>query len=983
MVKQMFGDQTGNSAPNLQGITFCSDRGYWSPTLLFGILLKCGADVLGTVARTFWFPFSFEKTSHPTNTVDRHGRIVVPMKGSWDIFAKKIRYRHRHLLRALCYRSGTGSAVSTAMTTLHDNNILDLNLRSPSDRNWYFNRTITQRERNDRAFTMIASNGLIGTPTCLDHILEQPIRPLTTSQGDVGWFLLRRFSLTSSTVDRLLLRRTKTVFCDNDVRRDYEKVLTQIDALQHLPTTNMPQSDEDQRAQTEEHRTTTSNRTEHDNPVDGAAKEWINRISSATNTANHAAARTEFCSVVGGLDEQICRSIVRQHPHGDTVAGRSISAVRSSLRSWATDTATPLHCRYWFLSKEQLKTELNTRAISFSASSSKRLLLEKLVEGIQEQGHNGTTTPVQPDPLLIEIFRASFLRPLKQDAKEYCRIGHAMEHPYMKQLILHSKKGLTGQIQAHAVFSSPLVQSNSAQMMAVLDSSDGELVYSEADNTGLNRRAESLRNNSDCQNIEATTINNNDDSNPETHTASINPAQVKVMPVECKARLADTTFLTERDNNERNANLHQSSMPLHERNHDYSDNLPTYYHIPSNDLHQYINNPSERIQLLHHAAIRDAQKALILVGDGRGQVMYGVFVAYNDDTLRAYKSVLKDLYRQCLEWAYNADNELPQSKIQATLSSPELSQLKIQWHSFMTIFKIWKRVRAGIDVSFPLPPCSRILPYTHSLWNVCKGASDTTTKLFWNCQVCLPAPTPGVVAVGRFLQLFDVVLHRMYQLATAGDNIGDLYPSLLHFRTAANRRIPFHRTTTRLSEWFVEEATRKPTVSGEQANNELRTPKRQRKEHDNPRRAFSNTLEMTPTTHGTPTKGRPSIARLSSPEWRADQDRLHNCVGDIHVVSKTDDETGKECDRRGHCTICGAKTKFYCALCRRFYCLDKSRDGALRDMICKGDERVAFLEGKRPPSVIVSARRNKSGELIKHLPLINSCFHAAHYESCR
>ena len=59
MLRFMFGHQTGFGPLNLQGITLCTDRGYWTAILLFSMLLQWGADVVGTVARCYWYPFVY------------------------------------------------------------------------------------------------------------------------------------------------------------------------------------------------------------------------------------------------------------------------------------------------------------------------------------------------------------------------------------------------------------------------------------------------------------------------------------------------------------------------------------------------------------------------------------------------------------------------------------------------------------------------------------------------------------------------------------------------------------------------------------------------------------------------------------------------------------------------------------------------------------------------------------------------------------
>ena len=59
IVRFMFGDCVGGGVPNLYNITFCSDRRYWTPTIVFLMLLLWGADIVGTIARCFWFLFLF------------------------------------------------------------------------------------------------------------------------------------------------------------------------------------------------------------------------------------------------------------------------------------------------------------------------------------------------------------------------------------------------------------------------------------------------------------------------------------------------------------------------------------------------------------------------------------------------------------------------------------------------------------------------------------------------------------------------------------------------------------------------------------------------------------------------------------------------------------------------------------------------------------------------------------------------------------
>jgi hypothetical protein len=151
------------------------------------------------------------------------------MKGAKDVFYKTLKWAGAKI-RATCYRTGTGTAVSLAMSTIHHGPLFDLNLSFPKDHKWYFNQTITQDERNNKAFPVVA-----GSPDHHDIIKALPIRPLTLVQGDTVWFVMRQFSLTSSTVDKCISSRCREITQDHALRNSYETVLQAVDRMNLLP----------------------------------------------------------------------------------------------------------------------------------------------------------------------------------------------------------------------------------------------------------------------------------------------------------------------------------------------------------------------------------------------------------------------------------------------------------------------------------------------------------------------------------------------------------------------------------------------------------------------------------------------------------------------------------------------------------------------------------------------------------------------------
>ena len=79
------------------------------------------------------------------------------------------------------------------------------------------------------------------------------------------------------------------------------------------------------------------------------------------------------------------------------------------------------------------------------------------------------------DPVLLELFISSYMKPLSDEAKIYCREGHALERPFLKQFHQHSVDGRTLGYNSLRISETPLVESSF--MRGVLDSSDAEFLY--------------------------------------------------------------------------------------------------------------------------------------------------------------------------------------------------------------------------------------------------------------------------------------------------------------------------------------------------------------------------------------------------------------------------------------------------------------------------------------------------------------------------
>jgi hypothetical protein len=312
-----------------------------------------------------------------------------------------------------------------------------------------------------------------------------------------------------------------------------------------------------------------------------------------------------------------------------------------------------------------------------------------------------------------------------------------------------------------------------------------------------------------------------------------------------------------------------------------------------------------------------------------------------------------------------------------------MKKLGMSYHSFLTDYYIWRQLRITKALQLPIPPCNRILPYNHSVWNNLKGASDTATKLMWNCQIKFASSGRSqVVATAKFFQLYSILLHREYQVATAKADL-NLYASLHHFRNTRNKNYPFHKTLDTLSVWLIKNAddavavvvaaTSPPppttTLTINTGDDPLvRTPPRVAR--SNPRSSFQEIRNYTTITGGTPRKGRARDPTNKSAAYEEDQDRKQMCKGILFYTKQ-----------RRKCCICDGNTNMVCVGCKRWYCC-KNQDQKLTKLVTDTDSRVAFMGGDRPPSELVIHGVAADGTTTSQFCTVdNGCYHMWHRQS--
>ena len=164
----------------------------------------------------------------------------------------------------------------------------------------------------------------------------------------------------------------------------------------------------------------------------------------------------------------------------------------------------------------------------------------------------------------------------------------------------------------------------------------------------------------------------------------------------------------------------------------------------------------------------------------------GVWVHFEADFLLDYGDVLQYMYKTALSWAYESETPLPKEDLEGVLKNYK----NVDFNSFISYFYLWRFVSTRMPS--PIPVLKHIVPSVVSHWNAIKGGSETITKLILLNKYDPPSNSTQARAIGRMLLLGSVIIHRVNQIITSKE--AEKYPSLKHFRNAANERFSFHET---------------------------------------------------------------------------------------------------------------------------------------------------------------------------------------------
>lgn len=986
----------------LDGITFCSDRGYWNAPLIL-LLIGFGATVFGTLKRMEWVPYTFDqKLSEQDKRVKiekKYGRSVFLAFARWGI----------EMLKVLGWRSGTG-AVSLAMRSgcgEGDHQEFDFCFANNGDAAWYKSNNISQDERNLHAFhsRMVGGESEMSknVDSYLKSMAEFDVKMLNCIDHGMDWFVLRMFSFTSSSTEAALRNAAPFIPTDNNVHSSFQDVFEYAGLAKHL--SSAPQSS----AGSE----TDGSLPEDTLPIGGAlVKTIIASMRQATQrTVNKCARDAERIKMALDNNEVtpstleamlIELGMSRERAAGDkltdldkkkvvlkwikSITAKSAEEADSDADSSNDDSSNadfvPYKFPYDILIAAEVTSLLLKRVGSYAVGArqvpgpnqnptKRKERVETLhwldahpdilnSTGTEQDGEDNNLR----DAILSGAVSRAFLRPLEKGEKVAAKLGHQNEPCYLKQYFKDSNNGRVPGVKLCEVVRCGLAMK---QDKPYIRSSVDAIAFEERDPMDME-------------------VDDDDDARAFE--------KMKMHLVECKCKsgaghggsLRKATRIQEKVADLLGGTAHR----------DISEGHAVYMKVSSQaqELNDLIPDSSERIQLLHHAYTYGHNSVTYLVGNPTGNILFGLIVTFEKELLESYGEALDFLYENGLNLFYSNDiAELPLDVIENILLSSATLKSKFQIDDFMMSLLIWRELLPGGQGGhkFPIPKCDMLLPFEHSLWNSCKGGSDTVTRFAWNCLSVLPIRMPQTSIMARFFLIYAVVFHRVRQVMTMRKEVDVATDTIQTVRDRNNKRYAFHQSLNFIHKSLLrmlEAKKRKSAPTNTDDDGPSFTQKdAPRYNANNAKKRFKvdhSLIGRVGVTGATPfDKGKSKASVLHHPNYQEYNERIENCTGfPVRFYNEVDDGGFKAGSR--NCEMCASRAvSWMCIGCKQVLCFDKDRSEEVLARL-KDDKAGTMLKQRFP--ALANLSRGDVPAYYTEMGVINgkkiiggmSCFHLAH-----
>jgi len=907
--------------PDLSRIVLASDRYFSNWTIVEGAV-KCGAHWLGTVKRSRTTPFTFGSHVYDgQRDVEQHGPSTIYTRQYPMAVNKDLR------LKAMAERTGVKSgAVSMLWTTLQELPPLafDYRVGSVDLAMWKRalpNGVIYHRVGSDRVdavryfFPMPLDEGHPQERgdrfTQFPHLVAAlPVVHLCLEQRHAGWFILRQFRLTSTTV-QLLFHEYRGA----REYADFERVFSLFyrDGAVDRPT--VPRDRQDGSAV--DGKLDAASIPQVIGKVEEEEEEEPEGVVAGMDVVNESAEAGQDelpTSESFDLTDDAQVQLLTTEEGRKKLTKEQLSSLNRQLgleerrpgdlpklyKDWAL---APKERRpYVVLSREELKKR---QPAGSSKSGTKNELIERLLKADKAGGDATRRSGLR------RVLQASFLRRLTGDARHHAMLGHENEPKLLVRAAKLSMDTDGVPFMISEILTAGLIEHEGAPGVAT--SVDGVAVLTWKGNGNM-----------------LTTL----------------------CACEVKTRTTQRTVSAEYGTRILRGGKVFASVSASRAS-----------------FREAVPHVSERIQLMHHAAVLGLTHSLLIVGDEH-EIISMVLVEFEDDAVASYMSLCKQWVRDFLPFAHpSSDGSL--TTLTPSDLEPLVKELKMlpDVHTVLNRLETWKSVNSMV----PLPRASQFVPLMASVWDVAKGGSDSLSQLLSGVNFHLHTAHPATAVVRRLLMIHAAAYHRFLGMSRALAKTKKV-DSLIQFRTAVNRQGPFATTLLRVSDQLLRlNSSGSAEVSRLRAVRETRatgTLYYLRGVPDMRRHADESTHDYT---------------RRMMRAWSLTQ----ACVG--FLMPKLNSQA-----RCGICSLRGERV-VYCAGCEVHYCFGKSHvwdtsvkpssnimkarrldeDGSL----AVPDQRGGMISVRHWPETLTVVRSTRDGE--RRVTCTWSCWSMAHIGAWR
>ncbi len=383
---------------------------------------------------------------------------MIDAKGFKAIFLKKLTISEKKIT-GIAYRDGKGG-ITLGLTTFEQTRHWDLVLANPLDAKtgdermqWYysiFSETIDPNDQTEECYKQLFANLMVA--------------PLTVKQNTPDWFLLRAFSCTSSATDQLL-NELKKIYHDPKTSTLINEATTA--ALQTiLDLVQGPRWDqrvlETTLLQTSQDCEVVPSLSSDDNPVhsnvaENGENERIDKDEEINLNMNILMSGTTT-----SIETQIKDQVANNSPPGtvlkkylEKIGLKPVKDYKKNIekfKKWLDEAPSKRPYVLWNKSRlvDACVSKFGGKKSTYNGYDNNNLIHRLATYQSHPSNHrqnsSQSSTPAVSyvrTSLLKRILESSFMPKLTAQGREYCKMGHALELPFARKLLQHSKEGLT------------------------------------------------------------------------------------------------------------------------------------------------------------------------------------------------------------------------------------------------------------------------------------------------------------------------------------------------------------------------------------------------------------------------------------------------------------------------------------------------------------------------------------------------------------